>query len=71
MLFFEHQSAKLIDVHSTCHPERSLGTREANRQTKSKACPELVEGEPMPSCGAPGNDRDSQVALGLRRAGRI
>jgi hypothetical protein len=36
MLFCEHQSAKLSDIPNVCHPERSLGISEANRQTKSK-----------------------------------
>jgi len=52
------------------HAQRSLAIREANRQRKSKACPELVEGDLVPSCGAPGNDEGSQVSLGFRRAGR-
>ena len=52
MLFCEHQSAKLSDIPNVCHPERSLGISEANRQTKSK--------DLMLPCGTAGNNRSSQ-----------
>jgi hypothetical protein len=63
MLFCERQSAKLSDISGTCHPERNLAIREANRETKSKACPELVEGDPMLSRGTSGNAGSSKDSL--------
>lgn len=36
-------------LSSPCHPERSQANSEVMRSAKSKACPELAEGDPYPS----------------------
>jgi 16S rRNA (guanine(527)-N(7))-methyltransferase RsmG len=36
-------------LSNPCHPERSQATSEAIGSAKSKACPELAEGDPYPS----------------------